>query len=171
MTCPHCSTSLQSGVAVCPQCGVTVLRNVTAVMRTSAVWIAAGGEPKFYGSLHDVPELLRKRLVECTNGVNSGTIVIADRGGRDRLIANASGPEAGRKILRGTQYARAPRFPRTPRSRAAQKEFVPELPTLDPVSPPPAALPPGHPQWAAWAGLALALASAGIIAFAFGVHW
>ena len=171
MTCPHCSTSLQSGVPVCPQCGVTVLRNVTAVMRTSALWIAAGGESRFYRSLHDVPELLRKRLVECTNGVNSGTIVIADRGGRDRLIAKASGPEAGSRILRATQYARAPRFPRTPRSRAAQKEFVPDLPVLDPVPPPPAALPPGYGHWAAWAGLALALASAGIIAFAFGLHW
>ncbi len=147
------------------------MRNVTAVMRTSAVWIATGAAPKFYASLHDVPEPLRQRLVECTNGANSGTIVIADRGGRDRLIANAQAVDASRKAFRATQYARAPRFPRNPRPRLIQKEIEPELPILEPVTPPEIAPAENHAPWAAWVGLALFLASAGVIAFAFGLHW
>ena len=171
MTCPHCFTSLEPGATSCAECGVLVMRNVTAVIRTSAVWIATGAAARFYGSLHDVPEPLRQRLVECTNGVNSGTIVIADRGGRDRLIANAQAVDGSRKALRATQYARAPRFPRNPRSRPAQKEMEPELPTLESVTPPEPAPAENHAPWAAWVGLALLLASAGVIAFAFGLHW
>ena len=171
MTCPHCFTSLEPGATACPQCGVRVTRNVTAVMRTSAVWISAGEASRFYGSLHDVPQALRERLVECTNGVNSGTIVIADRGGRDRLLANAQATDAARKSLRGTQYARSPRFSRNPRPRTAPTGVQPELPIVEPVAHLETVPQESRARWVAWAGVALAFASAAVIAFAFGLHW
>src|SRR6266851_8571369 len=116
MTCPHCFSALEPGSTVCGQCGVRVVRSVTAVMRTSAVWICTGEAPKFYNSLHDVPEPLRKRLVVCTNSANSGTVLIADRGGREQLIAGAQSAAqpgtAARTGARGQRYARIPGFGR-----------------------------------------------------------
>ena len=56
---------------------------LSGVMRTSTVLIAAGDrELEFYRSVEEVPEPLRRMLVNSTNGHNSGTVYIADRGGR-----------------------------------------------------------------------------------------
>src|SRR5215470_1981496 len=129
MTCPHCFTALQPGATACPQCGIRVLRNVSAVMRTSAVWISTGSSSKFYGSLRDVPEPLRKRLVECTNSPNSGTIVIADRGGRDRLVAGAQ-TDTSRKSPRGRRYARIPHFGRVPQRISSPEHHI-SLPVVE----------------------------------------
>lgn len=167
MTCPHCFTALEPGSTLCPQCGIRVIRNVSALMRTSAVWISSGESRKFYGSLREVPDALRKKLVECTNGANSGTIVIADRGGRDRLIAGAQSDSA-RKAPR-KRYARIPHFGRPP-ARHPQSCVQPELPAEDAAAVDPAlAEEPAH--WLAWAGLAVVLGSAAVIAAAFGLHW
>ena len=54
-------------------------------MKTSAVMIATGEEHGFYHSVQDVPEPLRTQLIEITNSVNAGTIVIADRAGKEQL--------------------------------------------------------------------------------------
>ena len=172
MTCPHCFTALEPGATLCPQCGIRVLRNVSAVMRTSAVWISTGDSAKFYGSLREVPDALRKRLVECTNSTNSGTIVIADRGGRDRLVAGAQFPgnqTDARKNPR-KRYARIPNFGRTP-PRNPPSYIQPELPVIEPPVSQAADQPEGEAHWLAWAGLIVVLGSAAVIAAAFGFHW
>jgi hypothetical protein len=172
MTCPHCFTALEPGSTLCPQCGIRVLRNVSAVMRTSAVWISTGDSAKFYGSLREVPEALRKRLVECTNSTNSGTIVIADRGGRDRLVAGAQSPanQADARKSPRKRYARIPNFGRTP-PRNPPSYIQPELPVIEPPVAQPANQPEEEAHWLAWAGLIVVLGSAAVIAAAFGFHW
>src|SRR6202163_1287175 len=85
MTCPKCHFEFDSAAALCPQCGIRLLRNVSGVMKTSAVMIAAGAERGFYRSVQDVPEPLRTQLLEITTSSNSGTIVIADRAGKEQL--------------------------------------------------------------------------------------
>jgi hypothetical protein len=53
-------------------------------MKTSTILISTddGG---IFGSIDEVPEPLRERLVACTSGANAATIFIADQGGRSRL--------------------------------------------------------------------------------------
>ncbi|MDP9169821.1 MAG: hypothetical protein M3N54_04330 [Acidobacteriota bacterium] len=85
MTCPRCYAEFVQGLGSCPECGVQLLRNVSGVMKTSTVMIAAGSGHEFYRSVQDVPQPLRARLLEVTNSANSGTIVIADRAGKEQL--------------------------------------------------------------------------------------
>ena len=60
-------------------------RSTSLVMKTSAVMIAAGGERQVYQSVNDVPAGLRKMLQDSTSGVNSATILIADRRGKEEI--------------------------------------------------------------------------------------
>jgi hypothetical protein len=110
--------------------------------------------------------------VECTNSANSGTIVIADRGGRDRLVAGAQSTVNqgdARKNPR-KRYARIPNFGRTP-PRNPQSHIQPELPVIETPIAQPADQPEEKVHWLAWAGLGLVLGSAAVIAAAFGFHW
>ena len=54
--------------------------------KTSTIFISAEGRTKVYRSVDEVPESLRRRLVESTRGVNAATILIADKRGREELI-------------------------------------------------------------------------------------
>ncbi len=85
MTCPRCYAEFTRRPGACPECGVKLLRSVSGVVKTSAVLISAGARPGFYRSVHDVPQPLRSRLMQATNGSNSGTIVIADRAGKQQI--------------------------------------------------------------------------------------
>jgi hypothetical protein len=154
MTCPRCHSELRRSELdqmdnVCPECGVHVVRNVSGVMKTSAVMIAASGERGFYRSVQDVPEPLRTQLIETTTSPNSGIIVIADRAGKEQLTQVMARREAGGD---GTGH------PVIPNSA---------------IPPATSRLP-----WLAWAGFAAVLALAAI-AFAifhtdwatFRIHW
>jgi len=55
-------------------------------VKSSAVLIAAGKKTRVYKSVDEVPSGLRKRLIESTNSINSGTILIANRAGRERIL-------------------------------------------------------------------------------------
>jgi hypothetical protein len=59
--------------------------------RSSTIFISLEGETKVYRSVNDVPEHLRKRLVESTQGVNAATILIADKRGREELVRALQG--------------------------------------------------------------------------------
>jgi hypothetical protein len=59
--------------------------------RSSTIFISAEGETKVYRSVEDVPEHLRKRLVESTHGVNAASILIADKRGREELVRALQG--------------------------------------------------------------------------------
>ncbi len=54
-------------------------------MKTSTILISAGEVESVYRSVEDVPEALKSQLLRSTNGLNSATIVIADRQGRKEI--------------------------------------------------------------------------------------
>jgi hypothetical protein len=85
MTCPRCFAEFKAGPGKCPECGVQFVHNISGVVKTSAVMIAAAGERGFYRSVQEVPEPLRTKLLASTTSVNSGTIVIADRAGKEKI--------------------------------------------------------------------------------------
>ena len=81
MVCRRCRIEYdESRGPACPSCGAPGL------LKTSAILIAAGSTAGVYSSLKEVPRPLRTRLIESTTGVNSGTILIADRQGRRQIL-------------------------------------------------------------------------------------
>ena len=145
MTCPKCHSEFNGHAGICPECGVSLLRNVSGVMKTSVVMISAGGERGFYRSVQDVPEPLRKQLLETTTSHNSGTIVIADRAGKEQITQVLARREAntGHDPL--------------PPTVEAEIEAVPAR--------------AHRVAWLAWAGMALVLVLAVIFALFFELHW
>lgn len=93
MVCRRCGREYdEGGGPACPACGGPGL------LKTSAILIAAGGNAGVYHSLKEVPKPLRTRLLASTTGVNSGTILIADRQGRWqilRALRRLPGPRRG----------------------------------------------------------------------------
>jgi hypothetical protein len=142
MICPRCQTSLESSHTECPECGLQLQRNVSGVMKTSAVLIAAGGENGFYRSVQEVPEPLRTRLQETTSGANAGTILIADRAGKRRLT------EA---------YARREGRPGAHQPETRVDNAGPNLQS--------------RTLWLKWAAVFVILALTVIIGAIFGVRW
>jgi hypothetical protein len=57
----------------------------SGVMKTSAVLVASGGSRSVYASLREVPEPLRTQVIASTSGRNAGTILIADRRGKEEI--------------------------------------------------------------------------------------
>lgn len=55
-------------------------------VKTSTIFIAVGDRTRVYRSVDEVPPPLRQRLVESTNSLNSATILIADRRGRQEIM-------------------------------------------------------------------------------------
>jgi hypothetical protein len=146
MTCPRCHSEFDSLGDVCPECGVNLMRNVSGVMKTSAVLISAGGARGFYNSVKDVPEPLRAQLLETTSSENSGTIVIADRAGKEQLTQALARREAVREAV-------------PPPPPSAEDLATPTAPQT------------GRLEWLAWAGLLLVLAIAAIASAIFYLHW
>ena len=54
-------------------------------MKTSAVLVAKGERTAIFPSVKDVPEPLRTEVIRATSGHNSGTLVIADRRGKEEI--------------------------------------------------------------------------------------
>jgi hypothetical protein len=59
--------------------------------RTSTIFIATEKKTRVYRSVEEVPLLLRRKLLECTRGMNSATILIADKQGREELVRALQG--------------------------------------------------------------------------------
>jgi hypothetical protein len=55
-------------------------------LKSSTIFISVGAKTKVYRSVDDVPPKLRKKLEQSTNGINSATILIADRRGREEIM-------------------------------------------------------------------------------------
>jgi hypothetical protein len=152
MTCPRCHSEFEKATDVCPECGVSLVHNVSGVMKTSAVLIAARGEQGFYRSVQDVPEPLRTQLLETTTSPNSGIIVIADRAGKEQLTQVMARREARPAGIQTAQ-------PVSQVIEAAGKSALPGSPAA-----------PRLP-WLAWTGFALVLALAAIIFLMFQSNW
>jgi hypothetical protein len=148
MTCPRCHSDFEGSANLCPECGLRLVRNVSGVMKTSAVLIAAQGEHGFYRSVQDVPEPLRTQLIETTTSRNSGTIVIADRAGKEQLTQVLARRENGREEIAESAIIDA-------EPRDEQKLVRRSL---------------GLP-WLAWGGFVLVLLVAAVIYALFQYRW
>lgn len=62
--------------------------------KCSTIFISVGGETQVYHSLEEVPPELRARLAESTRGLNSATILIADRRGREEILRALNSPQS-----------------------------------------------------------------------------
>ena len=83
--------------------------------RTSTIFIATSDDTKVYRSVEDVPLPLRQKLLECTRGMNSATILIADKQGREELVRALQGrPSEVQCRLADNMRARQPETQTSP---------------------------------------------------------
>lgn len=84
-------------------------------VKTSTIFISVGDKTRVFRSVEDVPPPLRKKLEQSTNGINSATILIADRRGREEIVKAIRGlPSGVRSRLAttlGTQERPKPEIP------------------------------------------------------------
>ena len=59
--------------------------------RSSTIFIAVGDQTRVYRCIEEIPPALRRKLQETTRGMNSATILIADKGGRAELLRALQG--------------------------------------------------------------------------------
>lgn len=85
MNCQNCGESWDGSGNVCPHCHAPVPEKLAEIVKTSTILISADNTEGVYHSVEEIPEPLRKRLLRSTNGVNSRTILIADRRGRQEI--------------------------------------------------------------------------------------
>src|SRR5690349_24326170 len=64
-------------------------------LKSSTIFISVGDKTEVYRSVDDVPPRLRKKLEQSTNGINSATILIADRRGREEIVRAIRGLPSG----------------------------------------------------------------------------
>ncbi len=62
--------------------------------KCSTIFISVGEQMLVYHSLEEVPPELRQRLMESTRGLNSATILIADRRGREEILRALDSPKS-----------------------------------------------------------------------------
>jgi hypothetical protein len=79
-------------------------------LKSSTIFISVGNKTEVYRSVADVPPSLRKKLEQSTNGINSATILIADRKGKEEIVRAIRGlPSNLRSKLGTTLREEAPR--------------------------------------------------------------
>lgn len=59
--------------------------------KNSTIFISTGEKTQVFHSMSDVPPPLRRKLQESTQGLNSATILIADKRGREELVRALQG--------------------------------------------------------------------------------
>ncbi len=150
MICPNCHAEFDSAPGACPECGIRLIRNISGIIKTSAVLIAAGEEQGFYHSVQDVPEPLRTQLIETTGSANAGTIVIADKASKEQIT----------QVL-ARREARA----NTPAAPAPSPEPVPI------VSSSAGSISYFRKNWLAITGFVVVLVLAAVISVLFGLRW
>jgi len=85
MTCRRCGKPFDASEGlICPHCGEAHAVK-SGVMKSSTILISAGETDAVYRSVKEVPPPLRRKLLKSTNGLNSATILIADRRGREEI--------------------------------------------------------------------------------------
>ena len=86
MVCKRCQRKFEDpGNGLCPFCGEANPPATSGVMKSSTILISEGRTDAVYRSVTEVPHRLRKRLLKYTSGMNSATILIADRRGKEEL--------------------------------------------------------------------------------------
>jgi hypothetical protein len=77
-------------------------------IRKTTIYVATKEWTEVFASPKEIPGSLRREIVRSTRGMNSATILIADRGGREeirKVLAGEPSALAGR--LRGKYFRRA----------------------------------------------------------------
>jgi hypothetical protein len=64
-------------------------------LKSSTIFISVGDKTEVYRSVADVPPPLRKKLEQSTNSINSATILIADRKGKEEIVRAIRGLPSG----------------------------------------------------------------------------
>jgi hypothetical protein len=82
MRCPRCRR-LWEDELTCPQCGAPLV--TSGVVKTASILISAGDSEGVYRSVDELPEPLRAKFTVATQGLNSATILIADKRGREEI--------------------------------------------------------------------------------------
>jgi len=86
MTCRRCGKRFEpSRGLACPHCGEVNPVSKSGVLKSSMILISTGETDAVYRSVKEVPAPLRRKLLKSTNGLNSATILIADRRGRAEI--------------------------------------------------------------------------------------
>jgi hypothetical protein len=106
--------------------------------------------------VQDVPEPMRSRLIESTHSENSGTIVIADRAGKDQITQVIARRESAKD--------RKPNPPAPPSGEDPEQPWYEALLALRPRA-------LMHPGSTMWVGVILFLAAVAIIIAVFNIHW
>jgi hypothetical protein len=87
------------------------------IARTSTIFVATGTGTHVYHSMAEVPPALRRKLQSSTTGMNSATILIADKRGREELVrALQCQPREVSSVLAGIRLGRVHEAPK-PTSR------------------------------------------------------
>ena len=103
------------------------IRMNRVTIRTSTILVGLKTKTEVYRSLKELPPRLRKKLIESTSGSNSGTILIADRGGRDEIVRSVQGRPSGVQTRVGATVA-SQRLEKVTTSRISEVRRVwPEL--------------------------------------------
>jgi hypothetical protein len=82
MRCPRCRR-LWEDELTCPQCGAPLV--TSGVVKTASILISSGEAEGVYRSVDELPQPLRAKFTVATQGLNSATILIADRRGREEI--------------------------------------------------------------------------------------
>jgi DNA-binding transcriptional LysR family regulator len=86
MNCRRCGKQFDAAEDLtCPYCGAAHAAAKSGVMKSSTILISMGETDAVYRSVKEVPAPLRRKLLKSTNGLNSATILIADRRGREEI--------------------------------------------------------------------------------------
>ena len=86
MNCRRCGKKFDAAEgSTCPYCGASQAPAKSGVMKSSTILISVGETDAVYRSVKEVPAPLRRKLLKSTNGLNSATILIADRRGREEI--------------------------------------------------------------------------------------
>ena len=125
MRCAKCGGNLESVAGNCPRCGEPLgVQRTAGMLKTSTILISAENTKGVYRSVEDVPEPLRKKLLRSTNSLNSRTILIADRRGRQEIArALKKLPGKSQRRLSDALAGKAPQ-PTFPKPTAAQAAAI-----------------------------------------------
>jgi hypothetical protein len=94
-------------------------------LKSSTIFISVGNKTEVYRSVEDVPPTLRKRLEQSTNGINSATILIADRKGKEEIVRAIRGLPSSLRSRLTTSLRKEARQESGTGSRWASNRWMP----------------------------------------------
>jgi hypothetical protein len=86
MVCKRCGEAgAVDSAGLCEECAQQEVALSSGVVKASTIVVAVGDDTAVYRSIREVPAELRRKLRRATNSVNSATILIADKRGREQI--------------------------------------------------------------------------------------